>query len=50
MERGGAQGDYRDGITPKKIANVIDCLKTEPLQTRCDSHSFSLLTVSETVD
>jgi hypothetical protein len=32
-ERGGAQGDYREGMTPK-IANVIDCLKTEPLSKR----------------
>lgn len=32
-ERGGAQGDYREGM-PAKIANVIDCLKTEPLSKR----------------
>mmetsp|Transcript_26482 Transcript_26482/g.56752 ORF Transcript_26482/g.56752 Transcript_26482/m.56752 type:complete len:222 (-) Transcript_26482:560-1225(-) len=32
-ERGGAQGDYRDGMK-EKIANVIDCLKTEPLSKR----------------
>ena len=32
-ERGGAQGDYRDGM-PEKIANVIDCLKSEPLSKR----------------
>lgn len=32
-ERGGAQGDYRDGMR-KKIANVIDCLKTEPFSKR----------------
>jgi hypothetical protein len=32
-ERGGAQGDYRDGM-PAKIANVIDCLRTEPLSKR----------------
>jgi len=32
-ERGGAQGDYRDGMA-EKIANVIDCLKTEPLSKR----------------
>lgn len=32
-ERGGAQGDYRDGM-PEKIQNVIDCLKTEPLSKR----------------
>lgn len=32
-ERGGAQGDYRDGMQAK-IANVIDCLKTEPLSKR----------------
>uniref|UniRef100_A0A7S4EJB0 Thymidylate synthase/dCMP hydroxymethylase domain-containing protein n=1 Tax=Pseudo-nitzschia australis TaxID=44445 RepID=A0A7S4EJB0_9STRA len=32
-ERGGAQGDYREGMK-EKIANVIDCLKTEPLSKR----------------
>jgi thymidylate synthase len=32
-ERGGAQGDYRDGMA-EKMANVIDCLKTEPLSKR----------------
>ena len=32
-ERGGEQGDYRAGMQ-KKIANVIDCLKTEPLSKR----------------
>jgi len=32
-ERGGAQGDYRDGMA-YKIANVIDCLATEPLSKR----------------
>jgi hypothetical protein len=32
-ERGGAQGDYRDGMQTK-IANVIDCLRTEPLSKR----------------
>lgn len=32
-ERGGAQGDYRVGMQ-KKIANVIDCLRTEPLSKR----------------
>jgi hypothetical protein len=32
-ERGGAQGDYREGMQAK-IANVIDCLKTEPLSKR----------------
>ena len=32
-ERGGAQGDYREGM-PEKIANVIDCLKNEPLSKR----------------
>jgi len=32
-ERGGEQGDYREGMQ-KKIANVIDCLKTEPLSKR----------------
>ena len=33
QERGGAQGDYRDGMA-EKIANVIDCLSTEPLSKR----------------
>jgi hypothetical protein len=32
-DRGGAQGDYRDGMQAK-IANVIDCLRTEPLSKR----------------
>jgi len=32
-ERGGEQGDYRDGM-PEKIANVIDCLRTEPRSKR----------------
>ncbi|KAL9178422.1 hypothetical protein ACHAXT_003752 [Thalassiosira profunda] len=32
-ERGGAQGDYRAGMQ-RKIENVIDCLKTEPLSKR----------------
>ena len=32
-ERGGAQGDYRDGMI-KKINNVIDCLRTEPYSKR----------------
>lgn len=32
-ERGGAQGDYREGMK-EKIANVIDCLQTEPLSKR----------------
>jgi len=32
-ERGGEQGDYREGM-PEKIANVIDCLKNEPLSKR----------------
>ena len=32
-ERGGAQGDYREGMA-EKIANVIDCLKTESLSKR----------------
>mmetsp|Transcript_19986 Transcript_19986/g.28897 ORF Transcript_19986/g.28897 Transcript_19986/m.28897 type:complete len:215 (+) Transcript_19986:99-743(+) len=32
-ERGGAQGDYREGMK-EKITNVIDCLKTEPLSKR----------------
>jgi len=33
LQRGGEQGDYRAGIT-QKIANVIDCLKSEPLSKR----------------
>lgn len=32
-ERGGQQGDYRDGM-PEKIANVIDCLQKEPRSKR----------------
>jgi len=32
-ERGGDQGDYRDGM-PEKIENVIACLKTEPRSKR----------------
>eukprot|EP00971_Amphidinium_carterae_P160447 3180541-Amphidinium_carterae.1 len=32
-ERGGEQGDYRDGM-PEKIANVISCLKEEPRSKR----------------
>ena len=32
-ERGGEQGDYREGMQAK-IANVIDCLKTEPMSKR----------------
>eukprot|EP00580_Thalassiosira_gravida_P007584 CAMPEP_0201641132 /NCGR_PEP_ID=MMETSP0493-20130528/23413_1 /ASSEMBLY_ACC=CAM_ASM_000838 /TAXON_ID=420259 /ORGANISM="Thalassiosira gravida, Strain GMp14c1" /LENGTH=180 /DNA_ID=CAMNT_0048114983 /DNA_START=10 /DNA_END=549 /DNA_ORIENTATION=- len=32
-ERGGEQGDYRDGMA-SKIANVIDCLKQEPWSKR----------------
>ena len=28
-ERGGEQGDYRDGMQ-EKIANVVDCLRSEP--------------------
>lgn len=32
-ERGGKQGDYREGMQ-EKIANVIDCLQTEPLSKR----------------
>lgn len=32
-ERGGEQGDYRDGMEGK-IQNVIDCLTTEPLSKR----------------
>jgi hypothetical protein len=48
-ERGGAQGDYRDGM-PKKIANVIDCLKTEPLSKRAVIPIPFSLDGSETVD
>ena len=33
QERGGEQGDYRLGID-KKIANAIDCLRSEPLSKR----------------
>ena len=29
VERGGDQGDYREGM-PAKIANVVDCLKEHP--------------------
>jgi hypothetical protein len=32
-ERGGVQGDYRDGMT-RKIQNVIDCLRNEPWNKR----------------
>lgn len=32
-ERGGDQGDYRDGM-PEKIANVIACLREEPRSKR----------------
>eukprot|EP00301_Raphidiophrys_heterophryoidea_P023117 c7097_g1_i1.p1 GENE.c7097_g1_i1~~c7097_g1_i1.p1 ORF type:complete len:232 (-),score=61.85 c7097_g1_i1:82-777(-) len=32
-ERGGEQGDYRDGMQ-EKIRNVIDCLRTEPRSKR----------------
>eukprot|EP00310_Coccolithus_braarudii_P005280 CAMPEP_0183358732 /NCGR_PEP_ID=MMETSP0164_2-20130417/50082_1 /TAXON_ID=221442 /ORGANISM="Coccolithus pelagicus ssp braarudi, Strain PLY182g" /LENGTH=215 /DNA_ID=CAMNT_0025532675 /DNA_START=17 /DNA_END=664 /DNA_ORIENTATION=- len=32
-ERGGRQGDYREGMQ-EKIANVIDCLRNEPLSKR----------------
>jgi thymidylate synthase len=32
-ERGGDQGDYREGMA-HKIRNVIDCLATEPLSKR----------------
>jgi hypothetical protein len=48
-ERGGAQGDYRDGMS-KKIANVIDCLKTEPLSKRAVIPIPFSLDGSETVD
>ena len=33
LERGGEQGDYRAGID-RKIANAIECLKSEPLSKR----------------
>jgi len=48
-ERGGAQGDYRDGMQ-KKIANVIDCLKTEPLSKRAIIPIPFATEGSETVD
>lgn len=32
-ERGGEQGDYREGMQ-EKIANVVECLKAEPLSKR----------------
>jgi len=32
-ERGGDQGDYRDGMQ-EKIANVVDCLRSEPRSKR----------------
>mmetsp|Transcript_35745 Transcript_35745/g.83118 ORF Transcript_35745/g.83118 Transcript_35745/m.83118 type:complete len:220 (-) Transcript_35745:29-688(-) len=32
-ERGGEQGDYRDGMQ-EKIANVVDCLRSEPRSKR----------------
>jgi len=32
-ERGGGQGDYREGMQ-KKIANVVNCLKSESLSKR----------------
>merc|ERR1719213_386092 len=32
-ERGGDQGDYRDGMQ-EKISNVVDCLRTEPRSKR----------------
>ena len=32
-ERGGEQGDYREGM-PAKLANAIDCLRSEPLSKR----------------
>lgn len=32
-ERGGEQGDYRDGM-PEKIANVVACLRAEPRSKR----------------
>jgi len=35
-ERGGEQGDYRDGM-PAKIANVIDCLRAFPHSKRAVS-------------
>ena len=33
LERGGDQGDYREGM-PEKIANVVDCLRTHPTSKR----------------
>ena len=32
-ERGGEQGDYREGMQAK-LANAIDCLRSEPLSKR----------------
>ena len=48
-ERGGAQGDYREGM-PAKIQNVIDCLKTEPLSKRAIIPIPFVGEGSETVD
>ncbi len=33
LERGGDQGDYRDGMQ-EKIANAVDCLRTHPTSKR----------------
>ena len=48
-ERGGEQGDYRDGMKAK-IANVIDCLRTEPLSKRAVIPIPFSTEGSETVD
>lgn len=40
-ERGGGQGDYRDGM-PAKIANVVDCLNRFPESKR------AVITISNT--
>jgi thymidylate synthase len=49
VERGGAQGDYRDGMSAK-IANVIDCLRSEPLSKRAVIPIPFSTEGSETVD
>mmetsp|Transcript_43139 Transcript_43139/g.104419 ORF Transcript_43139/g.104419 Transcript_43139/m.104419 type:complete len:223 (+) Transcript_43139:55-723(+) len=49
QERGGAQGDYRDGMQ-QKIANVIDCLKNEPLSKRAVIPIPFVGVGSETID
>lgn len=48
-ERGGEQGDYRDGMSAK-IANVVDCLRTEPLSKRAVIPIPFSTEGSETVD